>query len=59
MRCQRTLPARRDWGSIDTNGGGSSTTPTNGDWVGIYDNSLTIPSPYYFNWSNIHYDDSH
>lgn len=40
----------------DTNGDGVSTAPGAGDWGGIYDNSLTIPSPYYFTWANIYYD---
>ena len=39
----------------DSNGDGNATTPAEGDWGGIYDNSLTIPSPYYFNWPNILY----
>jgi len=42
----------------DTNGNGSATSPADGDWVGIYDN--TAPgSPYYFSWSNILYDEIH
>lgn len=40
----------------DTNGDGSVTSPSNGDWGGIYDNSGAVPSPYYFGWGNIHYD---
>lgn len=40
----------------DTNGDGSATTSNNTDWDGIYDNSMTIPSPYYYTWSNILYD---
>jgi hypothetical protein len=40
----------------DTNADGSATTPADGDWVGIYDDSGSIPSPYYFTWSNIRYD---
>jgi hypothetical protein len=40
----------------DTNGDGSASSPSNGDWNGIYDDSMEIPSPYYFTWPNIHYD---
>lgn len=40
----------------DTNGDGGATSPGYADWVGIFDNSLTLPSPYYFTWSNIRYD---
>jgi hypothetical protein len=42
----------------DTNGDGSATTPGANDWLGVYDNRSSghIPSPYYFNWSNIYYD---
>jgi hypothetical protein len=40
----------------DANGDGASTSPANGDWEGIYDNTLTIPSPYFFLWPNIGYD---
>ncbi len=40
----------------DTNGDDSATSPGIDDWGGIYDNSLTIPSPYFFTWSNILYD---
>lgn len=40
----------------DTNGDLSATMANNNDWVGIYDNSMIIPSPYYFTWSNIFYD---
>lgn len=40
----------------DTNGDGEATTPSNGDWEGIYDDSMSIPSPYYYTWSNIYYD---
>jgi hypothetical protein len=40
----------------DTNGDGGVTTPADTDWGGIFDNSLTIPSPWYFTWSNIFYD---
>ena len=40
----------------DTNGDGSASSPSSGDWNGIYDDSMQIPSPYYFTWSNIHYD---
>lgn len=40
----------------DTNGDGDATTPSNGDWEGIYDDSMSIPSPYFYTWSNIYYD---
>lgn len=40
----------------DTNGDGTASTPGNGDWEGIYDNSLSIPSPYFYQWANILYD---
>ncbi len=40
----------------DTNGNGDSSHPENGDWSGIYDNSLSIPSPYFYTWNNILYD---
>ena len=40
----------------DTNGDGTATTPGTGDWEGIYDNTLSIPSPYFYGWSNILYD---
>ena len=40
----------------DTNGDGNATSPSIGDWSGIYDNSLSIPSPYFYNWGNILYD---
>jgi len=40
----------------DTNGDGAATSPSDEDWIGIYDNSLSIPSPYYYQWSNIYYD---
>ena len=43
----------------DTNGDGTATSPTVGDWGGIYDNSMSIPSPYFFTWSNILYDEIH
>ena len=39
----------------DTNGNGPSNGEA-GDWMGIYDDSMSIPSPYYFNWANILYD---
>jgi hypothetical protein len=39
----------------DTNGNGASVG-TAGDWGGIYDDAMMIPSPYYFTWSNILYD---
>jgi len=40
----------------DSNGDGSASSPGNNDWLGIYDDSMAIPSPYYFTWSNILYD---
>jgi hypothetical protein len=40
----------------DTNGDGGATSPSTGDWSGIYDNSLSIPYPYFFTWDNILYD---
>ena len=40
----------------DTNGDGSATSPADGDWVGIYDDSGATPYPYFFSWSNILYD---
>ncbi len=40
----------------DTNGDGNLTTPADGDWNGFFDNSLTIPFPHYYTWSNILYD---
>ncbi len=40
----------------DTNGNGNATSEAPGDWIGIYDDSGAIPSPYYFNWPNILYD---
>jgi hypothetical protein len=43
----------------DTNGDGTATSPFQGDWGGIYDNSSSPapPHPYYFtSWANIHYD---
>jgi len=39
----------------DSNGDGDATTPGLGDWGGIYDNSMSIPSPYFYTWSNILY----
>ena len=42
----------------DTNGDGTATSATAGDWEGIYDNSAVTP-PYYFTWSSIHYDATH
>ncbi|MFW5799726.1 MAG: hypothetical protein ACOCV8_02830, partial [Spirochaetota bacterium] len=38
----------------DTNGDGDSTSPSNGDWEGVYDNANTT----YYNWPNIYYDDN-
>jgi hypothetical protein len=40
----------------DTNGDGNATSPSSGDWEGIYDDSMSIPSPYFYQWSNIFYD---
>jgi hypothetical protein len=40
----------------DTNGDGSATSPSDGDWSGIYDNSLSIPFPHFYNWDNILFD---
>lgn len=40
----------------DTNGDGDASSPADGDWEGIYDDSMTIPSPYFYTWSNIYYD---
>ncbi|QQS52357.1 MAG: hypothetical protein IPM71_06365 [Bacteroidota bacterium] len=40
----------------DTNGDGSATSPSDGDWIGIYDDSGVVPYPHYYLWSNIHYD---
>ncbi len=40
----------------DTNGDGDITSPNTNDWLGIYDDSMSIPSPYFFQWSNILYD---
>ncbi|MBN1163657.1 MAG: hypothetical protein JXB45_03685 [Candidatus Krumholzibacteriota bacterium] len=47
---------RHDGYKGDTNGDEGATTPAAGDWVGIYDNSMSIPSPYYYVWANIRYD---
>lgn len=41
----------------DTNADGTATTPAEGDWGGIYDD--TAEAPYYLNWSNIYYDEAH
>ena len=43
----------------DTNGDGAATSPAADDWGGIYDNSGSTPSPYFFTWSNILYDEIH
>ncbi len=40
----------------DTNGDAGATTPSNGDWKGIYDDSGSIPNPYFYTWPNIYYD---
>jgi hypothetical protein len=47
---------RDDTRKGDTNGDGNASSPAHGDWSGIYDNSLSIPSPYFYNWGNIMYD---
>ncbi|MCP4124899.1 MAG: hypothetical protein GY751_24420 [Bacteroidetes bacterium] len=39
----------------DTNADGGATSPAADDWVGIFDNTLIIGSPYYFTWSSILY----
>lgn len=39
----------------DTNGDGTSTSPATADWGGIFDNSLNVPFPHYFTWTNILY----
>jgi hypothetical protein len=36
----------------DTNGDSDATSPSNGDWQGIYDDNLSA----YVNWSTIYYD---
>lgn len=41
----------------DTNADGNATSPAAGDWEGFYDNTLSIPAPYFYTWSNILYDD--
>lgn len=46
---------RHDDHKGDTNGDGNATTAAPGDWIGIYDDSMSIPSPYYFLWPNILY----
>jgi hypothetical protein len=46
---------RDDTHKGDTNGDGPSTGAP-GDWGGIYDDSMSIPSPYYFTWANILFD---
>jgi hypothetical protein len=40
----------------DTNADGLASAPAANDWGGIYDNTLSIPNPYYFGWGNILYD---
>lgn len=40
----------------DTNGDGAITTPAAGDWEGIYDDGMTIPAPYFYQWTNIYFD---
>ena len=54
-RQRRSSSYKDDSRKGDTNGDGGATTPGAGDWVGIYDNSLTISSPYCFGWGNILY----
>ncbi len=40
----------------DTNADGSATSPSGGEWNGIYDYDLLVNAPtYYYNWSNILY----
>jgi hypothetical protein len=46
---------RDDTHKGDTNGDGASVGQ-DGDWGGVYDDSMSIPSPYYFTWTNILYD---
>ena len=38
----------------DTNADGSASSPSDGDWIGIYNNNI-ISGGDYFNWSNIYY----
>ncbi len=40
----------------DTNGDGNASSPSDGDWGGIYDDSGVTPMPYYLGWPNILYD---
>lgn len=40
----------------DSNGDGYVTSATDNDWTGIYDDSMSTPHPYFFTWTNIHYD---
>jgi hypothetical protein len=40
----------------DTNGDGAATSPSTGDWIGIYDNTAPLGGPYYFTWANIYYE---
>ncbi len=39
----------------DTNGDLGATTPADGDWVGIYDDTASV----YVGWANIYYDEIH
>jgi pimeloyl-ACP methyl ester carboxylesterase len=39
----------------DTNGDAAATSPADGDWEGIYNDSVAVSD--YESWANIHYDD--
>ena len=43
----------------DTNADSSATSPADGDWGGIYDDTAPLGGPYYLSWSSIYYDDIH